>query len=97
MLGVFPFFARVLLALDSDFQIEAFAEKLLVFQCRNHLARFALLHVEERVVAQQVDAPQPDVLPGCVLVDEPDEIGCEKAVGLAYVDKHPLVAFLGHS
>ena len=55
----------------------------------------ALAYVEERVVAQQVDASQPDLLATRVLVDEADEVGGKEAVGLAAVDVDAFIASLG--
>ena len=54
----------------------------------------ALLHVEERVVGQQVDAPNAYVLPLAGGVDHANEVGGVEAVALAHVDEHPLVALL---
>ena len=58
---------------------------------------FALTHVEERIIGQQVDATYANPLASFGGIDHADEVRGIEAVRLAHVDEHPFVAILACS
>ena len=86
-------FACVVLVERSHFGVDSFTEEIGIFQCLYHTLGIASLHIEQRVVAEQVDATEVHTLAVRVAVKQLNQTWGEETVGLTSVDKHTLVAF----
>ena len=87
--------ACVVLVERSHLGVDALTEEIGIFQRLHHTLGIASLHIEQRVVAEQVDATEVHALAVRVAVKQFNQTWGEETIGLTSVDKHTLVALFG--